>query len=208
MRRFMDQLNDYPFSITLLAGGQSRRMGRDKSQLIFGGESLIARAVRRLRGLSDDVIVVTNAPDQLADLDARLIGDALPGGGALSGIHAGLLAARHEFTFVAACDMPFLNLALVRHMAGLAPGHAVVVPRWQGEFEPLHAFYSCACLALVERLLRQGGASIFDMYSALSARYLEPDEITRFDPEGLSFFNVNTPEDWARAQRIFETLQG
>ena len=180
-------------------------MGRDKSQLILGGETLVARAVRLLHALSDDVIVVTNAPDQLADLDARLTGDAFPGGGALSGIHAGLLAAQHEFTFVTACDMPFLNLALVRHMAALAPGHAVVVPRWRGEVEPLHALYSRACLSAIESILRRGGGRIIDFYTTVSVRYVEPSEVARFDPAGASFFNVNSPEDWALAQDIFET---
>jgi len=179
-------------------------MGSDKGKLVLGGETLVARAVRRLRALSDDVIVVTNTPEQWAGLTARLIGDVLPGGGALSGIHAGLLAARYPTMFIAACDMPFLNLSLVRCLVRLAPGHAVVVPRWRGEYEPLHAVYDKVGLPLMERLLRQGGARIIDLYAAVATRCVETDEMAPCDPDGWSFFNVNVPEDWARAQELFE----
>jgi molybdopterin-guanine dinucleotide biosynthesis protein A len=98
--------------------------------------------------------------------------------------------------------MPFLNLALLQHMASLAPGHDAVVPRWQGELEPLHAIYSRQCITVVEPILRHGGGRIVEFYAAIRVRYLEPEEITRFDPEGLSFFNINSPEDWECAQEL------
>lgn len=186
----------------ILAGGKGRRMGTDKSRLMLGGETLVARAVRTLGALSDDVIVVTSTPEPLTGLGVRQAGDVMPGGGALSGIHAGLMAARHEFAVVIACDMPFLNLALLQHMASLAPGHDAVVPWWQDEAETLHAIYSRNCLPAIEPILRRGGGRIVEFYSHIQIRYLEPEEIIRFDPEGLSFFNVNSPEDWARAQEL------
>ena len=184
----------------ILAGGKGRRLGRDKSHLTLGGETLVARAVRTLSALSDDVVVVADTPEPNGNLAARLTGDVIAGGGALSGLHAGLMAARHEFALVVACDMPFLNLALLRHIASLAPGHDAVVPHWQGEFEPLHAVYSRQCIPVIEPVLRRGGGRIFELYAAFRVRYLEPEEIARFDPEGLSFFNINSPEDWERAQ--------
>ena len=186
----------------ILAGGESRRMGRDKSRLILGSETLIARAVRTLRALSDDIIIVTSTPESFSGLVARLTSDVIVGGGALSGIHAGLAAARHEFALVVACDMPFLNLALLRHMASLASGHDAVVPHWQGEFEPLHAIYSRQCTTVIEATLQRGDRRVVDIYAAVRVRYLEPEEIARFDPEGLSFFNINSPEDWERAQEL------
>ncbi len=189
-------------SSVLLAGGQSWRMGRDKSQLVLGGETLVARAARVLGALSDDLIVVTNTREPFAGLDVRLTGDVIPGGGALSGIHAGLAAARHESALVVACDMPFLSLALLRHMALLAPGYDAVVPHWQGQVETLHAVYSRNCILAIEPILRRGGGRIIELYERIHVRYLEPEEIVRFDPDGLSFFNVNTPEDWTRAQEL------
>jgi molybdopterin-guanine dinucleotide biosynthesis protein A len=190
------------FSGVILAGGKSRRMGRDKSQLILHGETLVARAIRLIGALTGDLILVTTAPDPFAGLDARLTGDVIPGGGALSGIHAGLSAARHEWSLVVACDMPFLNLDLLRYMASLAPGRAAVAPRWQDELETLHAFYSRECIPVIEPILKRGGGRIIEFYERVNVRYVEPDEITRFDPDGLSFFNVNSPEDWERARSL------
>jgi len=191
-----------PVSGVILAGGNSRRMGVDKSQLMLGGETLVARAVRTLGALSDDLVIATNTPELFAGLGARLIGDAIPGRGPLSGLHAGLAAARHELAVVVACDMPFLNVALLRHMLSLAPGHAAVVPRWRGEVETLHTVYSRDCVAAIEPILRRGGGRIVELYAHVAVRYVEPDEIARFDTEGLCFFNVNSPQDWARAQAL------
>jgi molybdopterin-guanine dinucleotide biosynthesis protein A len=195
-------VGEVKFSGVVLAGGKSRRMGRDKSHLVLQGETLVTRSVRTLASLTDDLILVTNTPELFADLGARLTGDAIPGGGALSGIHAGLLAARHEWALVVACDMPFFNLDLLRYMASLTSGYAVVVPRWQGELETLHAFYSRKCIPIVEPILRRGGGRIIEFYNFVSVRYVEPDEIARFDPEGMGFFNVNSPEDWEQAQAL------
>jgi len=190
------------FSGVILAGGKSRRMGRDKNQLILSGETLVARAVRTLTALSDDVILVANTPKLFADLGVRLTSDMIPGGGALSGIHAGLVAAQHELALVVACDMPFLNPDLLHYMASLAPGPAVIVPRWRGELETLHAFYARQCIPVIEPILLRGGGRIVEIYETVDVRYVEPIEIARFDPEGLTFFNVNSPEDWKRAQAL------
>ena len=190
------------FSGVILAGGKSRRMGRDKGQLILHGETLVARAIRLIGSLTDDLILVTAAPGPFAGLDVRLTGDVIPGGGALSGIHAGLSAARHEWSLVVACDMPFLNLDLLRYMASLAPGQAAVVPRWQGELETLHTFYSRECIPIIEPILKRGGGRIIEFYECVNVRYVEPDEIAHLDPAGLSFFNVNSPEDWERARTL------
>jgi molybdopterin-guanine dinucleotide biosynthesis protein A len=190
------------FSGVILAGGKSRRMGRDKSHLILRGETLVARAVRLVGALTDDVILVTNAPEQFTGVGARLTGDVIPGGGALSGIHAGLTSARCAWALVVACDMPFLNLDLVRYMASLTPGQSVVAPRWQGEIETLHTLYARDCLPVIEPMLRRGGGRIIDFYEQVKTRYVEPDEIARFDPGGLAFFNVNSPDDWERAQAL------
>jgi len=186
----------------VLAGGQSRRMGYDKSRLILGGEALIERVLRTLGALCDDLIIVTNAPASFNNMSVRLVADAIPGGGALSGLHAGLTAARHEFAIVVACDMPFLNAKFLQHMAHLAPGYDVVVPRWHSGYEPLHAIYARRCVTAIEPILRSGGGRIVEFYAHVNVRCIEPEQVASFDPEGWMFFNINSPEDLRRAQTM------
>ena len=189
-------------SAVILAGGGSRRMGEDKSQLKLGRQTLLARSVQAMAALSDDVIVVTNTAARLGHLAIRIVGDEIAGHGPLSGLHAGLRAANHAHAVVVACDLPFLNSRLLRYMIIVAPGYDAVVPHWQGEAEPLHAVYARTCLPAVEALLSNGGKRVVEFYPQVNVRYLEHSEIALFDPEGLSFFNVNTSQDWERAREI------
>ncbi|MGD8624475.1 MAG: molybdenum cofactor guanylyltransferase [Anaerolineae bacterium] len=195
-----------PVSAVMLAGGKSRRLGRDKSLLRLDGQPLLVRTVQTLLPLSDDLIVVTNdgARYRTLDLPVRLVPDEQRGVGALMGIYSGLRAARHASALFVACDMPFLNRALLRYIISHAGGYDAVVPRVGDLFEPLHALYAKSCLPAIEDLLAAGGRRIFDFYPHVRVRYVDRKEIDRFDPDHLSFLNVNTPEDWLRVQVLFE----
>ena len=190
--------------MVILAGGQSRRLGTDKSLLEWGGKSLIARTVDKLSVLSDDIVVVTNKQQSYEHLTlgARFVPDEQPGAGALMGVYSGLKAALHGSALAVACDMPFLSLPLLRHMLARSAGHDVVVPRHGGFLEPLHAVYSKRCLSFMERLLEQGRKQIIAFFDHVKVDYVEADEIARFDPERLSFLNVNSPADWQLAQEL------
>jgi molybdopterin-guanine dinucleotide biosynthesis protein A len=186
----------------VLAGGQSSRLGTDKSFLNVNGQSLIEHIVAKLGRLSDNVIIVTNSPEKHDHLEARLVGDIYPGKGALGGIYSGLKAAANTHSLVVACDMPFLDLNLLRYMILLARGHDVVIPRI-GEFlEPLHAIYSKGCLEPIDRLLARGGLKIIDFFSEVRVRYVEEEEVDIFDPQHLSFFNVNTLSDLEEMKKL------
>lgn len=194
-----------PISVLVLAGGQSLRMGTNKALLkIDGRETLIARVVSNLRPLSDDLVVVTNTPEHYAGLPVRFTGDQFPNAGPLAGLHAGLHAARHPWSLVVACDMPLVDHRLVRFMILLSEGHDVVVPRRDGELEPLHALVNKACLPAIERRLQAGQRRVIAFYPDMRVRIVEPGEVAIFDPEGRSFFNANTPEDWQRLQPLLK----
>ena len=186
----------------VLVGGQSSRLGMDKSFINVNGQSLIEHIVAKLTRLSDDVIIVTNSPDEYDHLEARLIGDIYPGKGALGGIYSGLRAAANAYSLVVACDMPFLDLNLLRYMIILAREHDVVIPRIGGLPEPLHAIYSKSCLEPIDRLLARGGLKIIDFFSEVRVRYVEEGEVNIFDPQHLSFFNVNTPNDLEEMKKL------
>jgi molybdopterin-guanine dinucleotide biosynthesis protein A len=194
-----------PASAVILAGGKSTRLGQDKALLRVDGQTLLTRTVHTLAALSDDLVVVANYPNRYKALalPVRLVPDERPGFGSLMGIYSGLSAARQPHALVVACDMPFLNMDLLRYMLSLAHGQDVVVPRLGDFMEPLHAIYSQACLLPIARQLEQERRQIIGFFDQVQVRYVEEDEIDRFDPQHLSFVNVNTPQDWERVQRLF-----
>jgi len=187
----------------VLAGGQSRRLGRDKAVEPVGGRPLICRVVERVAQVSDEVVVVVadQARGTALPLPAghRIALDLYPGKGSLAGIFSGLSSARAEWGIVVACDMPFLNLALLHYMLSLRQGADAVVPMLEGRPEPTHAIYAKGCLPYIERRLKADDLKIAGFFDEVRVKYVEEADITRFDPDHLSFFNVNTPGDLDRA---------
>ena len=195
---------EFTISVIILAGGESRRLGRDKSLLELDGQPLIARTVHTLTALSDDLVVVTNNATRYQGLalPARYVPDEERGMGSLMGLYSGLKAIQHSHALAVACDMPFLNLPLLRYMLPLAQNYDVVIPKLGDFLEPLHALYGRACLPPMARLLAQGRRQILAFFPEVRTHYVAEAEIDRYDPLHLSFVNVNTPEEWARAQAL------
>jgi molybdopterin-guanine dinucleotide biosynthesis protein A len=191
-------------SVIILAGGQSRRMGRDKTLLAVDGEPLVHRAVRILGVLSDDLIIVANDVEryQPLALSARFVPDERPGVGALMGIYSGLRAAHYPQALIVACDMPFLNSPLLNYMLTQSDGYDVVIPRVGGLLEPLHAIYGKSCLPFIRDLLDKSQRKIIAFFDEVRVRYIEEPEIDQFDPKHLSFVNVNRFEDWEMVRRL------
>lgn len=185
----------------ILAGGQSKRMGRSKAELVFQNETLLARALRRLGPVCERILVSVSASTQLTLPGVEVVPDSYPGRGSLIGLASGLRAA-DEPVLALAVDMPFLNLQLLQYLTSLAPGWEAVVPRPGNFVEPLHAVYTPACLPVFEDQIRSGIMQILPAYARLRVRYVEVEELKRFDPTGLAFFNLNTPEDLRRAEKL------
>jgi molybdopterin-guanine dinucleotide biosynthesis protein A len=187
----------------VLAGGQSRRLGRDKAVEPVQGQLLIQRVIERIRQVSCETLIVVadqKRGDALPlDEEARIALDIYPGKGSLGGIFSGLATAQEDWGLVVACDMPFLNLDLLRYMASLRDAADAVVPVLEGRPEPTHAFYSKACLPHIEARLKADDLKISGFFDDVRVKYVNDDEIVKFDPEYLSFFNINSPADLDRA---------
>ena len=196
-------------SAVVLAGGKSQRLGVDKTLLLLDGVWLLQRLVEQLQTLSDDVLVVANEPHKLAALGVRIVPDHQVGIGPLAGILAGLSAIQNQAGLFLACDMPLLNRRLLRYMTRLSADVDVVIPRNGDETEPLHAIYGKGCLDPISHSLAQGSRRVIHFFDRVRVRYVDPDEISAFDPLGLSLFNINQPADLSKAQQlVHQAVQG
>jgi len=183
----------------VLAGGRSSRMGRPKALLLFDDQPLIVHIVNALRRQFSEVIVVASPGQDLPSLPATIVRDDVAYQGPVGGIAYGLAAAAGDVCFVTACDSAFLRPSLIAHLLSQIEGHDVVVPHWQGRFQPLHAVYRKSVLPFLQAQLARGELRPIFLFDHVRTRRIDEDEIRRFDPEGASFFNMNTPEDYAEA---------
>jgi len=188
-----------PVSAIIQAGGQSRRMGTDKALIDYHGRPILAHVIDTLRQLSDDVLVVSNRSDVYgpiaAPLDARLVPDYNPPSGPLGGIAAGLVAMKHDLALVVACDMPFLNLDLIRYLIERATDFDVVVPQTGDQYEPLHAVYRRSCLVAIQRRLANNERRVISFFQDMRLSVVSEAEWRVIDPTGRSVANLNTPAD-------------
>ena len=193
-------------SCIVLAGGRGLRLGRNKVAVTVGNRSLLQWVISRLTFFNSDIIIVTakkEPPTQDIDYPKlRIVSDVYPGKGSLGGIYTGLVASDSFYNLVVACDTPFLNQALLRYMVQVSANFDLVVPRLGDKVEPLHAVYSKGCSAPIEYLLKQDNLKIIELFNLVKVRYVEVEEIDRFDPNHLSFFNVNTEADLKTAMEL------
>jgi molybdopterin-guanine dinucleotide biosynthesis protein A len=187
------------------AGGKSTRMGRNKAVLEIGGKRLIDRLVDGLHQIFPEVIIVANTPDLYENLGVRVVPDLIPGKGSLGGIYTATAVASHPWAFVMACDMPFFNPGLIRYLATLTEGWDAVIP-YTDDWEPLYALYAKTCLPQMERLIQSGNLKISWFFPHVRVRRVDREELRPHDPQGLSLFNVNTPEEFARAEEWWRQL--
>ena len=187
-------------------------MREDKALKTISKRTLLEQVVFRLSLLGGDVPIVIASGRRYPQLGGyprlRIAGDIYPGKGPLGGIYSGLKASDSFYNLVVACDMPFLNRDLLLYMVEAAIGFDLVVPRLGNLIEPLHAVYTKDCLAPIERLLEKDSLSVRGLFPMVRVRYVEAEEIERFDPEHLSFFNVNTRADLERARGLIERFGG
>jgi molybdopterin-guanine dinucleotide biosynthesis protein A len=188
-------------TVAIMAGGQSSRMGTDKSFVLFRGRPMIEIIKERVTGLGDVLILITNKPDEYTHLHLPMFSDVYPDHGSLGGIFTAVHYATHPYTLVVACDMPWLNRPLLEHMITLRQTAEVIVPRWQKYPEPLHAIYHKNCLAAIEANLQAQRLKITGFFGQVQVHFVEREVIERFDANGRSFANINTPDELQQINR-------
>ena len=192
----------------ILAGGESRRFGRDKALVELGERRLIEYGVDSLHSIFEEVFIAANKVRQFQYLDIPIVCDVIRGAGSLGGILTGLIHAKAEKCLVVACDMPLINHALIRLLLDHSNDYDVVVPLVKGEPEPLHAIYTRRCIGPIVKMILKSDYRIVNLFNLVPTLKIEEEEWSYLDPEGTSFMNINTPADFQVALRKLEQKEG
>ena len=191
-------------TVVIQAGGASSRMGEDKALKLFLGRPLIQRVIERLTPIADEIIVTTNRPAEYEFLGLRLVPDLKPGRGALGGLYTAVASAAHPLVAVAACDMPFASQLFFEGARRLMIQEEadVVIAKTDEGYEPFHALYRReTCLPAIESAIDTDQWKVISWFSKVKVRTLNSDEVRSFDPSGLCFWNLNTPEEFLEAEK-------
>lgn len=192
-------------TVSIQAGGASSRMGEDKALKSFLGRPLIQRVIERVSPIAEEIIVTTNRPQEYDFLNLRLVSDLKPGRGALGGLYTAIASATHPLVAVIACDMPFASATLIEAASRLLVEEEadVVIAKSEEGYEPLHAVYHRdTCLPAIESAIEADQWKVVAWFPQVKVRVLTPEEIKSADPDGLAFWNVNTPEEFAKAELL------
>ncbi len=192
-------------SAVVLAGGSSKRMGQDKSQLTLAGMTMLEIIVEKLGKVFDEIIVVGESEEQTRNLPVIFTRDIIvkPVKNSLTGVHAGLIRSSSDYSLVVACDMPFLNLNLLEYLSEYpVKDYDLVVPLIKDCHQSLHAVYSKRCVDYIAEHLNQDYYRIGYFITQINTKYISQQEIEKYDPEFLSFLNINTREEFKRAVNL------
>ena len=180
-------------------------MGENKALLRLGGDSLIGHVIGRMRLVTDELLLITNSPDEYSHLGLPMHTDIVPDTGALGGVYTGLSSASHDTALCVACDSPFLAPRLLTYLISVLQEHDVAMPyttsrnETQITLQTLCAAYSKRCLSIIERMLQESELRVHALQEWANIKRVPPEIWQRFDRDGMSFFNINTPEDFDRA---------
>ncbi len=179
-----------------MAGGKNTRMGMKKSFLKVGNARLIDKILGIYHEIFSEVVIVTNDPLSYTEFtNTILVTDIYRDKGALGGIYTGLFFASCNYSFIAACDMPFLNKDFICYLIDQIDKYDIIVPKLSDGFQPLHAIYSKNCLPVIKRHLLADKIKVISFYKEMRLLSISEEKIRPFNKDGYLFLNINTPKD-------------
>ncbi len=197
-------MNQFECTGVILAGGKNRRLpGKKKTFYRIGRDTMLNHLTTLFAKLFNEVILVVNDPGAFAATDTMVVRDIIPSRCALAGLHAGLFYASNPWIYATACDIPFANEKIIRHLWGArAKGKEIIIPRTHEGLEPLSALYHKSCMPRIEKNLANNIFMIKAFFKAKRVKEISPETLEKLDPEMWFKFNVNTPEDLAAARAM------
>ena len=198
--------NQTSISLVIQAGGKSSRMGESKVLMPFLGVPLIQRVFERTNEIAQEVLIVSNDPEELEFMDVKLVSDSIPGKGAIGGLFTAMDKASSELVAVVACDLPFVSAAILKEGARLLDltGADVAIPRVNGDFyEPLHAVYRRqTCKTAILQAIQADQRRLISWFASVQVLEMDEELCKQLDPDGLAFFNINNKVDLLLAEQI------
>lgn len=192
-----------PLSCIILAGGKNSRIGREKAFLRIGESTIIEEQVSSLKKIFEEIIIVTNNRNKFKNMDVKVVTDIVANAGPMGGLMTGLSVSSNIHCFVIGCDMPLINLELIKFMIDNINENDIVIPLSSRGKETLFAIYSINCLETIKRQLELKNLKLIDILKYHKVRYVSEKEIIKFDPEEYSFFNVNNPNDYEKVLTLW-----
>lgn len=190
----------------ILTGGESKRMGMDKAQILLSGKTLLERVLEIVQPLFDDVMISGRGAEPYME-GTRFIKDSLPGRGPAVGLCAVIEETRHPFIFAIACDMPFVKPELIEYIVSYREGFDIVVPLYGDKPEPLCAVYGKASLRRLAKCVeagKRGLVSFIEQTPGLDVWKITEREIREIDADLQSFADIDSPEALLKAKRMIE----
>jgi molybdopterin-guanine dinucleotide biosynthesis protein A len=199
----------YDCTGVILAGGKNSRLpGKKKTFYRVGEDMMLTRIHTLFSKLFKEVIIVVNDPKDFAGWDMMVVTDIIPSRCALAGLHAGLFYASNPWIYVTACDVPFINEKVIRHLVEQRePGTEVIIPRTKDGLEPLAAAYSRECIPMIETNLENKIFMVQKFFRKKKVQELSVQDLKKLDPTMRFMFNVNTPEDLETAMSLVENAK-
>ncbi len=193
-------------SVVIQAGGNSSRMGENKYLKPFLGVPLLERVYHRVKTIADEIIIVCNEHQVLDFIGLTVVPDSLPGRGAIGGLYTAMDVAANAFVAVVACDLPFVSASILhKGFELLLDGNAdVAVPKTNGEYyEPLHAVYRKeTCRQAIQAAIKKEQRRLISWFPSVQVLEMDEKLCWELDPSRLAFININTPEDFAKAESL------
>jgi molybdopterin-guanine dinucleotide biosynthesis protein A len=190
----------------ILAGGKSRRLGQDKRFLDLDGRTCLQRVLDVFKAIFEEIIIVADVVEPFENMGVNVVADLVPGRATLGGLYTGLYYAGSSSVFAVACDMPFLSTEAIKVVLDQADQGDIVIPDLLGKLQPMHAVYSKRCLPHLQTLVEANKLKVQDLCENpdLQVFRIRESAFKLVDPELRSFFNINTPDDLAKAKKLLE----
>ncbi|MBI3584687.1 MAG: molybdenum cofactor guanylyltransferase [Nitrospinae bacterium] len=191
----------------ILAGGRNSRIGLKKAFLEIGGKRIIDRTAEIYKRIFKEILIISNTPHEYKYLGVKVYTDLIPHRGSLGGIYTGIYYLKSDCVFFAACDMPFLDEKVIRHIISKTDDYDVIVPYFKHRLHPLHAVYSKRCLPAIKNMVVGERLKIKDLFS--KSNRLKIKRITDIpETKPSPFFNINTTKDYKQAINLERLYAG